>query len=1164
MKNLMKNLLLKLMCILLVLFTASNKAYGVMMLGDFEKEDEIEKIWKERPVKWWLDDRCKPEISCLHVTKGRHSLKVFFSGSEEDTWPGLRIYFTETNRDWSKYEFLKMDVYNPEDKPIRLSLRIDGPSLENPEKMARVWLNFILKPNTMNNLEIPVSSLADRIDVSKVDFLMIYLDKPRVGHTLFFDNIRLEKKEEVNIRDEVKIPSDIAISRVTSPPRIDGILDDECWKQATKVTMFLDTYSGKPVSEQTIAYLGYDDENFYFAFVCQESQMNKLVANIKDRDGRVWEDDCIEIFIDPGLFPGRYYHFVVNSIGTQYDARIDNGIFFINWGTDWEARATLDKNAWYVEVRIPFYIFDFTAKTDFHWKINLCREEKAKGELSAIFPTFGGFHTPERFGILTGLKTDFKKYFYRIEEISFGEKIGSNNLSFVVNNETGAAHKLMVKLSLTTPSGKFISSQKSIYVKEGKNSVSLNYSLQEQGNHHLVFYLVDENKKVVYASPSYTIVVPPPLSFHFTIPSYGNAIFATQSIQTIEGKVYLNIEESLKNGSVLTILTNKDKKVLQKVKRYLKKGVDELEIKLSASSLSVGDYQIKVSLLNKEEEEVASIIVPLRKLAPSFNEVRIDENNNLVVNGKPFFPIGIFYPDDTDECYEELKEAGFNTVYITMLWNPMDYYKPVFERAARYGIWITADTRFLQKGLSQFRIDGKRLNEQVIREWVRAGKDFPNFLVWFIEDEPNIQYKEPPEELVRLHQIIKEEDPYHPTYINLYLPRYMANYVKACDITGFDWYPIYRRDLHGESTTPLSYYLSYTKEAISQVNNSKPIWVIASAIEIGRERDPWHRRDRLPNYRENRLVAYLSIIAGAKGFWWWCYQWPLSKISEHPEWYGIKSVAKELSLLSPIFLSPSSNKKVIFFPEDKDIHFLLKEYQNDFYLIIANSGKEKKEITFTLPWLTSKKINVVGEAREISFVNGVFKDIFEKYDVHIYTTTDLYPKIKLVSQVEAEEERLRKEENERNQRNIFTSFFFKESGISYRVSSQWSGNYYANKGFFNPSWATDGLKHTFWSDGTPNEYPDWWEVELDAPQEISKIVVYSNLNTYELQHWDEGKWVTLDRIENNTNSKVVHTFNPPVKITRLRIFITKANGPLFDKWNRKIQYSRIYEVEAYK
>jgi hypothetical protein len=68
----------------------------------------------------------------------------------------------------------------------------------------------------------------------------------------------------------------IAIPGLTDSPKIDGVLDNPIWdEQALKLqdfTQFTPKEKGTP-TQKTIAYVGYDSKNLYFAFCCYETDL---------------------------------------------------------------------------------------------------------------------------------------------------------------------------------------------------------------------------------------------------------------------------------------------------------------------------------------------------------------------------------------------------------------------------------------------------------------------------------------------------------------------------------------------------------------------------------------------------------------------------------------------------------------------------------------------------------------------------------------------------------------------------------------------------------------------------------------------------------------------------------------------------------------------------
>src|SRR5258708_21216042 len=79
-------------------------------------------------------------------------------------------------------------------------------------------------------------------------------------------------------QEGVPFKRNVPAVRFTTPPVIDGDLSDPCWQQAAKLDRYVDVLYSTPVKDQTITYLGYDDQNIYVAFHCFDSQPNGIIA----------------------------------------------------------------------------------------------------------------------------------------------------------------------------------------------------------------------------------------------------------------------------------------------------------------------------------------------------------------------------------------------------------------------------------------------------------------------------------------------------------------------------------------------------------------------------------------------------------------------------------------------------------------------------------------------------------------------------------------------------------------------------------------------------------------------------------------------------------------------------------------------------------------------
>jgi len=108
--------------------------------------------------------------------------------------------------------------------------------------------------------------------------------------------------------------------KVNAAPKIDGLLNDEAWQKAAKVTGFWRLDKDGLAEEQTEVLICYDDVAVYIAFVCHDSQPHLIRAQQKKRGGGFWGDDFVSVNIDPLNQPRIFsdeYTFMVNPLGTQ-------------------------------------------------------------------------------------------------------------------------------------------------------------------------------------------------------------------------------------------------------------------------------------------------------------------------------------------------------------------------------------------------------------------------------------------------------------------------------------------------------------------------------------------------------------------------------------------------------------------------------------------------------------------------------------------------------------------------------------------------------------------------------------------------------------------------------------------------------------------------------
>lgn len=239
------------------------------------------------------------------------------------------------------------------------------------------------------------------------------------------------------------------ITRTTTPPRIDGDLGDEAWRQALTFDDFhpIDGTAGLDVPG-TRAMLTFDDDALYLAFRCDEPLMDQLQVHTQERDGPTWKDDCVEIFLDPAGGRTSYAHLTVNAAGVLRDA----------WAAapkqedlGWESGASVStrrlKDGWTAEIRLPIDQLPLVGMQP-TWTFQLARSRQAMVQhLTMLTARMAGYHQPNQFERLAGFT--FPQRPIRVVEGTLGELLPGVNLAHItLRNDSDEAEAATVVVRL--------------------------------------------------------------------------------------------------------------------------------------------------------------------------------------------------------------------------------------------------------------------------------------------------------------------------------------------------------------------------------------------------------------------------------------------------------------------------------------------------------------------------------------------------------------------------------------------------------------------------------------------------------------------------------------------------------------------------------------------
>ncbi len=192
-------------------------------------------------------------------------------------------------------------------------------------------------------------------------------------------------------------------ARASASPRIDGDLGDACWQQAAAATDFCVLGSGgeQRAARQTTARAAWDDGALYWHIICLEPDPQSITAEVRERDGAVWLEDAVELFLQPQPPKGPWYHVIVNACGTWYDALEQDA----SWNANLTVQVRRGRRAWTVELALPWDAVGGRPRPGAVWGCNVAREHRPKepkewSTWAALARNKHVFGLPELFGRL--------------------------------------------------------------------------------------------------------------------------------------------------------------------------------------------------------------------------------------------------------------------------------------------------------------------------------------------------------------------------------------------------------------------------------------------------------------------------------------------------------------------------------------------------------------------------------------------------------------------------------------------------------------------------------------------------------------------------------------------------------------------------------------------
>lgn len=404
-------------------------------------------------------------------------------------------------------------------------------------------------------------------------------------------------------------------------------------------------------------------------------------------------------------------------------------------------------------------------------------------------------------------------------------------------------------------------------------------------------------------------------------------------------------------------------------------GEGPYDLAIPVGDLPVGKYSLSVHLIGRDGKAREVTQHDLERVPDDFKPTAcIDEHRRLVLDGKPFFPLGMYWSSIEENDIKLYADSKFNCL--------MPYGSPTkaqMDLAQRHGLKVIYSVKDFYAGSTHSPkfIQSEADEETKVRESVRQFRDHPALLAWYLNDELPQQFMP----RLEAHQRwVEADDPNHPTWVVLYQVREIADYIRTFDVIGSDPYPIGR--------SPASMAAEWTSETFRQVECARPMWQVPQAHNWGNYAEEDRKRGRTPSYAEKRSMAWQCICEGATGlvFYSWFDMKRNPDVPLETQWQDLKKVAAEVDQAVPALLSVEAVPAVTAQCQpDKPrwLHWLARSHDGQLRIFAVNNGDGEGQATFTLG-RKIKSVTVPAENRSLQPDGERFRDEFKKLEVRVY------------------------------------------------------------------------------------------------------------------------------------------------------------------------------------
>ena len=365
---------------------------------------------------------------------------------------------------------------------------------------------------------------------------------------------------------------------------------------------------------------------------------------------------------------------------------------------------------------------------------------------------------------------------------------------------------------------------------------------------------------------------------------------------------------------------------------------------LDIASLPVGKYTLKATFKAFDQGKEGSAQCTFTKVDKiETRRCYIDEYHRLIVDGKPFFPLGLYVSNCAEADMKVIGASPFNCVMAYGPPNTIEGMDIIHQNGLKL-IYSVKDaypgTKWCPKGINT---DEDAVN--FITEKVKKFGNHPALIAWYINDELPLSMLD---KLVARRDLMEQLDPNHPAWVVLYQYTQISEYVNSFDVIGTDPYPI-----PGKGAYEAARWTRMTRDGAF---GHHAVWQVPQIFSWAcYKKGPAAVGCRKPTKEEIKCMFWLCIANGANGLIPYSYydlKKPGNGVPFEEAWAEVCEAGEMVKKQIPVLLSiePAITATV---KADK-VDTRAWRYNGADYVLVVNGNDKPVDVDVTLSTAAAK------------------------------------------------------------------------------------------------------------------------------------------------------------------------------------------------------------------